>query len=220
MIIDAEYRKELIRESKLKLLNMDDNYKFKFRYEKLKQYCLPKSILKNIKKYKGLGVVSGSLSLYMFGVLDRLPNDLDIVVERCDSGIKKIIISKYIEATKNSLLKAPKITLDIFSVFKIPYKYNILCSFSELYSNDNCYIPTESSHLGKIDLMIQIRGNNNKVDILHSENIKYIEKFGIKFQCPHQVLAVKLKLLHGTNRTKDAYDFDNINANLNELKLF
>lgn len=81
--------RELIREIKIKMLSIENRLpliegRFNFSdYKKPYQY--------RVDALKHLGVMCGSFSLYVYGLLDRQPKDIDMLVDRNSDIIKEFL---------------------------------------------------------------------------------------------------------------------------------
>ena len=88
--MDTTDRKIFIRDIKAKMASIENSIpliesRFKFKEHK-------KNYQKLIESLSSIGVVCGSLSLYVHGLIDRHPKDIDLLVDKHSDTIKKFII--------------------------------------------------------------------------------------------------------------------------------
>lgn len=116
------------------------------RLRKGKNFIFPQPIWKGVTKYKNF-VISGSTSLYAFGLIDRTPQDLDLLHTKEDQ-LPKLYGNRYpgmeheLEMTGYTTYK-DKFNVDFFEVkptdkviefegFKFHHPYDILIKKSEI----------------------------------------------------------------------------------------
>lgn len=140
-----------LRELKLKIYLEGSNFELKPDLSKLKKghnWFFPQPIWYGLKEYKNF-IISGSTSLYAFGLIDRLPEDLDLLFdESMRKNLPHLYGSRYagmeheIEMTGYTTYKN-KFNVDFFEVkstdkviefggFKFHHPYDILIKKSEI----------------------------------------------------------------------------------------
>ncbi len=82
-------KKILIRDIKIKMASIETEPPLNERRFNFSEYR--KQYQKNVEGIKTLGILCGSFSLYVHNLIDRQPNDIDLLVDRNDLRIKKFI---------------------------------------------------------------------------------------------------------------------------------
>jgi hypothetical protein len=141
---------------------------------------------KYIKKYKGKAIITGSVSLKAFGLIDRDINDLDLIVLDDDIIKEKKINFLYDRFFSQKLFLTTKYGSD-----PIPTLIGSISVWKKIYY----IIPDYTYH----------------IDFFENENNKFIEKDGFLFNHPFEILEKKVTLAEerfkrrGNN--KDYHDF-------------
>lgn len=88
--MNTEDIKNEIRDLKLELL-LDHTFSFDPDIRKIKKgnnWLFNKPYWKHIDKWKGKSVITGSIALSAFGLVERKPKDIDLLVEEIPKGLK------------------------------------------------------------------------------------------------------------------------------------
>ena len=133
---EPHVKKALVRDIKLKLLSIDFN---SISVDDSRFRSLDKNYLYELNMLTDVGVSCGSLSLHLYGLLDRNPGDIDLLVDKSSEFVIEHLnnnrqsINRYVTANSSfcnnvdgfvpvAQFKRNGILIDMFHDIKVNYK--------------------------------------------------------------------------------------------------